>query len=240
MPVLAASPGVRGADGRTDDHGPARHHGHVRSLPCGCERECERRVCALCAGARPVHIRVHDYFPYWPGSRLLSATRRGRGGFVHVYAHGMFVPWTRRREARAQPRAQSQSVTIGGFGGRAVSRGARSVRLSRRLVPPVTCRHTRGWGRWTITHRNLLQRAGRGASGLRPATVCDRPRPRRVCGLYARRREARGRSMASFPAGHRCSAADDLADHESDEHLVLMAGPCWFIHGRHSSSLDNC
>jgi hypothetical protein len=46
-------------------------------------------------------------------------------GFVHVHVHGVFVPYTRRREARAQSRAQSrarsQSVTIAGFGGRAVS-----------------------------------------------------------------------------------------------------------------------
>jgi S-adenosyl methyltransferase len=43
---------------RNDEHnpsagrvgwGPARHHGHVWSRPCGCERECERRVCALYA-----------------------------------------------------------------------------------------------------------------------------------------------------------------------------------------------
>jgi hypothetical protein len=43
---------------------------------------------------------------------------------VNVNVNGAYVSYTRRREARAQPRARSQSVTIGGFGGQAVS-GAR-------------------------------------------------------------------------------------------------------------------
>jgi hypothetical protein len=34
--------------------------------------------------------------------RLSSATRCSRGGFVHVHVHGVYVPYTRRREARAR------------------------------------------------------------------------------------------------------------------------------------------
>jgi hypothetical protein len=50
---------------------------------CGCERPCERRVCApIRVGARTVHVRVHDYSP------LLSAAT---AAFVHVHVHGVFV-----------------------------------------------------------------------------------------------------------------------------------------------------
>ena len=38
----------------------------------------------------------------------------GVAGFVHVHVNGVNVPYTRRREARAQRRARSLPVTIGG------------------------------------------------------------------------------------------------------------------------------
>jgi S-adenosyl methyltransferase len=33
----------------------------------GCERECERRICPVRVGARPVHVRVRDYRPSLAG-----------------------------------------------------------------------------------------------------------------------------------------------------------------------------
>src|ERR1039457_3927050 len=42
--------------------------------------------------------------------RLSSATRCSRGGFVHVHVHGVYVPYARRREARARTPAPSTSV----------------------------------------------------------------------------------------------------------------------------------
>jgi hypothetical protein len=44
---------------------------------------------------------------------------------VNVNVNGAYVPYTRRREARAQPRARSQSITIGGVRRAGRLRGAR-------------------------------------------------------------------------------------------------------------------
>ena len=81
-------------------------------------------------------FHVHDLLSvtirHYPGVRVAGWCRLPAvavAGFVHVHVHGVFVPYTRRREARAQPRARSQSVTIGGSAGRPLSRVGDMARL---------------------------------------------------------------------------------------------------------------
>jgi len=83
-----------------------------------------------------VRPRVFPLYAWARGARtdertITGSSDRGRPGTMITFGHGLtvvnvnvngaYVPYTRRREARAQPRAQprarSHSVTIEGFGG---------------------------------------------------------------------------------------------------------------------------
>src|ERR1039457_4578003 len=77
------------------------------------------------------------------GGRPGTTVTFGHGlAVVNVNVNGAYVPYTRRREARAQPRARSQSVTIGGSAGRPLSRVGDMARLDA-LTPQEGIPHYR-------------------------------------------------------------------------------------------------